>query len=997
MAAGAFVAIARRFAGAPVVLATRTPVAPPARRLGGIEVEITMPLEAAGMHRAIRAACRFAATFGSLAGLFYRGAEVFPAPFFDGHGITSGATMAKNRLSVNHKICKYGVMKRLFILDANALLHRTWHAIRPLTNPEGLVVNCVYGMMMSALKLIADGQPDAFVACWDTEAPTFRHEAYAEYKANRKQKEDELYAQIPWIKDGYAALGIPSLELDGFEADDLIGTIATQAKKAGWDVTIVTGDRDALQLIEKNISVMAFVKGVSETKMYDEKMLFEEYGLTPEQFLEYKALRGDPSDNIPGVRGIGEKGATELLKSYETIKGILKAAHDKKSKMSDSTREKLLAAEKELPAIVSLVTIDRKVPIKWKPEVTSFPTDKDRLLEFLHRMGFRSLIGKVPGATSAEKKTRTKKVIEPSPKRATPTPSGAELGAGQEGVQDVSKALSELEKEEVIAVTVPVIPQGSLFGPDPNGLVLASGKKAFQFSGETVKKESKKLAVFLSDKTRHFAAHDAKAESKALSRLGLPRPIWSFDTMIASYLLGAGERNHDLDAIASKFLGVQLDAESTATKRASAIALLVPLLSKSMREEKLEQVFTRFELPLIPVLDDMEREGILIDRAYLAKLSKEMSTDKKALEVKMQKVTGLDFNPASPIQLADVLFNKLNLPIKGIKKSKNGFSTAASELEKLAGLHPIIKLIEDYREVSKLLSTYVEPLPTMADKDGRIHTTYDQAVAATGRLSSNDPNLQNIPIRSELGRKIRAAFIAKPGYLLLSCDYSQIELRLVAFLAKDKNMLEAFRQGLDIHTATAAKIWDTKLEDVTKEQRNIAKAINFGLIFGQGPQGLSQTAGISFADAKDFIAKYFEVYSGIKEYMTQTKALAHSLGYVETFFGRKRYLPEIDSQMHMVRAQAERMAINMPVQGTEADLIKLAMIRLYDELPKRFKDARMLLQVHDELVFEVPEKEVHKVAAFVKDLMEHDQKFDVPIVVETKFGESWEGMTPIDI
>lgn len=888
-------------------------------------------------------------------------------------------------------------MKRLFILDANALLHRTWHAIRPLTNPEGLVVNCVYGMMMSVLKLIADEKPDAFVACWDTEAPTFRHEAYEAYKANRMQKEDELYAQIPWVKEGFELLGIPSLALDGYEADDLLGTIATRAKKEGWEVVIVTGDRDALQLVEPGISVMAFKKGVTETKMYDRDALKEEYGLTPEQFLEYKAMRGDPSDNIPGVRGIGEKGATDLLQTYGSIKNILKAAKDKKSAMSDSTREKLLNAEKELPAILKLVTIDRNAPIKWKAQASTFPKDKEALLAFMHRMGFRSLIGKIPGEASAEgTKKKTKKSVEPSPKRTAPVPTNVELASGQQGVQDVGNALKDLAKEDVISVLVPVVPQGSLFGPDANGLVLASAKNAYQFTAETVKAEAKKLAAFLDDSKRTFAAHDAKSESKALRRLGLPVPAWSFDTMIASYLLGAGERNHDLDAVASKYLGVQLEEATPSTKKASAIAMLVPLLEKELKSEKLEAVFRRFDLPLIPVLDAMEEEGILIDTKYLSKLSKEMLADKQALEKKMQKAAGTEFNPASPIQLADVLFNKLQLPTKGIKRSKNGFSTAASELEKLAGLHPLIAMVEDYREVSKLLSTYVDVLPALADKGGRVHTTYDQAVAATGRLSSNDPNLQNIPIRSELGRRIRGAFIAKPGYRLLSCDYSQIELRLVAFLAKDKNMLEAFRKGQDIHTATAAAIWGIKLEDVTKEQRSIAKAINFGLIFGQGPQGLAQTAGISFSEAKEFIAKYFEAYSGVKEYMTQTKALAHSLGYVETYFGRKRYLPEIDSMMPMLRAQAERMAINMPVQGTEADLIKLAMIKLHDELPKRFPASRMLLQVHDELVFEVPEKDVRKVAEFVKGQMENAEKLDVPIVVETKEGLNWNEMTPLE-
>ncbi|MEI7512078.1 MAG: DNA polymerase I [Candidatus Uhrbacteria bacterium] len=872
-------------------------------------------------------------------------------------------------------------MKRLYILDANALLHRTWHAIHPLTNPEGLVVNCVYGMMMSVLKLLADEKPDALVACWDTKAPTFRHEAYEAYKANRKEKEDELYAQIPWVKEGFEYLGVPCLELDGFEADDLIGTIATKSLKEGWEVTIVTGDRDALQLIEPGISVMTFVKGVSETKTYDAKLLLEEYELTPKQFLEYKALRGDPSDNIPGVKGIGEKGATELLKVHGTLKGIFHAAHDASSVMTKSTREKLLAAEHEIPDIIKLVTIERAVPISWKATEMIFPKQKELFLQFLHRMGFKSLIKKVETTSS--------------PKRKEVVAQQAQLGESQDGVQDVANALLELQNEPYISVMVPVIPQGSLFGPDLSGLALGSAKKSYQFTGDAVRKEVKKLSEFLSNSSRRFVAHDGKSINKSLSSLGLPSPVWFFDTMLASYLLSAGDRNHDLDAVASKFLDVQLDDESSVTKKASVVVSLVALLQKALADEELEEVYSRFELPLISVLDSMEREGIRIDREYLATLLKEMSAEKKKIEKKMQQVTEYEFNPASPSQLAEVLFEKLKLPTKGIKKSKTGYSTAAPELEKLAGAHPIISLIEEYREVSKLLSTYVEPLPVLADKNGRVHTTYNQAVAATGRLSSTEPNLQNIPIRTELGRKIRRAFLAKPGYRLLSCDYSQIELRLVALLAQDKNMLQAFRDGLDIHTATAAAICGMKLTEVTKDQRRIAKAINFGLIFGQGPQGLAQVAGISFSEAKEFIEKYFIAYSGVKEYMVKTKESAHELGYVQTLFGRKRYLPEIDSQMHMVRAQAERMAINMPVQGTDADLMKLSMIKISKELSKISKDTRMILQVHDELVFEVPEKDVKKVAGFVCEIMQTVVALDVPIVVEAKAGSNWEEMEKI--
>lgn len=887
-------------------------------------------------------------------------------------------------------------MKRLFILDANALLHRTWHAIRPLTNPEGLVVNCVYGMMMSAFKLIEEQKPDCFVACWDTEAATFRHEAYAEYKANRVQKEDELYAQIPWVKEGLAYLGAESLELDGYEADDLIGTIATKAAKKGWDVTIVTGDRDALQLIRDGVRVLAFKKGLTETKLYDEAAVKEEYGLSVEQFLEYKAMRGDPSDNIPGIKGIGEKGATDLLQRFGSLKNILKAAHDKKSELSDSTRKKLLDSEKEIPALMKLVTIACDAPIKWSPEKEAFPNDRDKLLAFLHRMGFRSLLGKVPGTKAEKAQSKKEKIIvdKPTKKPLAKMERGDFADAMILTEDALAKALEVLSEENEIAVLVPADAQRTLFADTGAGLILANKNKAFHIADHLM--GSSKVRDFLSDPSHSFVAHDAKSEMKKLERYGLSISHWSFDTMLAAYLLGAGERNHGLDALVANFLRLQIEPDAPPFYTAELIMKLVPILREKLVEEKLTSIFERFELPLVPVLRGMEREGILIDKKYLAELSKQMSKSKKDIEQKLMKAAGREFNPASPTQLAEVLFTHLALPTKGVKKGKTGFSTAAPELEKLRGQHPIIELIEDYREVSKLLSTYVDVLPTMADANGRIHTTYDQAVAATGRLSSNDPNLQNIPIRTELGRKIRRAFIARPGFLLLSCDYSQIELRLVALLAKDKNMLAAFARNEDIHTATAAGIWGIESADVTKDQRRIAKAINFGLIFGQGPMGLAQTAGITFAEAKEFIAKYFEVYKGVREYMDQTKALAHSLGYVETMFGRRRYLPEIHSQLAQVRAQAERMAINMPVQGSEADFIKLAMIELAKKLPTAFKDVRMLLQVHDELLFEVPEKQVKAVSVLARDIMQNVEKLGVPIVVEAKAGKNWEEMEPIE-
>ncbi len=884
--------------------------------------------------------------------------------------------------------------KRLFILDANALLHRAWHALPPLTNPDGQVVQAVYGVISVVLKLLQEQKPDSFIACWDTEAATFRHVAYKEYKAHRKEQPDELYAQVPWLKEGLALLGVESFELDGFEADDLIGTIAYQAKKDGWEVVIVTGDRDALQLIQPSISVMAFKKGVSETVMYDEEEVKRQYGLTVAQFLEYKAMRGDPSDNIPGIRGIGEKGATDLLQRFGSLKQILKAAHDESSTLSPSTRQKLLAAEKDIPAILQLVTIATDVPVQWTPKSQTFPADRQAFIAFLLRMGFKTLTKRVPGADNEVPIDDEEKTVKKNIQKKKQNATGFE-DVRLDRPESALKALEELRGAATIAVRVARGAQDSLFANAIEGVVLATEKKALLFTLDVLKKNAevkKALQELLSDTKVSKVAHDAKTEMTSLDALGLSVRGWVFDTMIAAYLLGAGERNHEIVSIAARYADLMLSEDASVFRQTEAILRLVPVLQKKMQEENLLPIFERFEMPLIPVLREMERHGILVDRDYLKELSKRMTADKEALEKKMMKVVGKTFNPASPTQLAQILFEDLKLPTKGVKRGKTGYSTAALELEKLKGAHPLIAMIEDHRELSKLLSTYVDVLPTLTDAKGRIHTTYNQAVAATGRLSSTEPNLQNIPVRTEVGRLIRHAFIAEQGYRLLSCDYSQIELRLVAALAHDEKMLAAFHRGEDIHAATAAAIWNMPQAEVTKDQRRIAKAINFGLIFGQGPQGLSVTAGISFADAKKFIAAYFEVYRGIKEYMEQTKSRAHQLGYVETFFGRRRYLPEIQSTMHQLRAQAERMAINMPVQGTDADLMKLAMIEVSKTLPAFSPRSRLLLQVHDELLLEVPEEEVEKVAAFIKDIMEQIEKVGVPIVVEAKEGGNWDTM-----
>jgi len=904
--------------------------------------------------------------------------------------------------------------KKALLIDANALLHRAWHALPPMTDPQGKVVNAVYGFTTVLIKILNSVRPDVLAVCWDTPEPTFRHVAMPTYKAQREEQPDAFYDQIPMTQKMVEVFGGTNISQPGFEADDLLGTLAVKLEKAGQEVIILTGDKDAFQLITDKVSVLTFKKGVSETVNYTPETLVQITGLRPDQIVDYKAMRGDASDNIPGISGIGEKTATELLQKFDDLPHILKAAHDSKSKIADGVRRKLLDGEQIAKDTLPIVRI--KTDVKLDNKTTDFlrrPMDEQAVLSAFGDLGFKSLISRVlapkPGkqneiiadgqTISRSEPTNAKKVK--SEKRMDSRFHGndkkvAEVIAIAKSEKDVSGFLDRAYQQKTLIIHVPEVVQTSLFAETP-GLLLGLDDGLLEIPKAVLDKDASHRALgrALSDSKLAKVGHGLKtfchwASDRKFEVAGL-----SFDTELAAYLLAAGERGHDLKTLSAMFLKRVLD-ESVPAQSIAAIRDLVPVLRDELEQKHLISVLERFELPLIGLLADMETAGIMIDKPYLKALSKELHDVKAKLETQMQDMAGSPFNPLSPKQLTHVLFEVLKISVKGIKRGKTGISTAASELDKLHGAHPIIELIEQYRELSKLLSTYVDALPQQADSQSRVHTTFNQAVTATGRLSSSDPNLQNIPVRTEIGRKVRRAFIAKDGYALLSCDYSQIELRIMAALAKDKKMLEAFEHGEDIHTATAANIWNLDIKSVTKDQRRMAKAINFGLIFGQGPQGLARSADISYEEAREFIARYFDVFSGVREWMDLSKALAAKQGYVETLFGRRRLLPEIHSPLNQVRAQAERMAINMPVQGTEADLMKLAMIAVAKALPEISKDSKMLLQVHDELLLEVPAKEVKTVAAQVVDIMQHVEKIGCPIVVDAKQGKNWEEMAPIN-
>ncbi len=713
--------------------------------------------------------------------------------------------------------------KKALVIDANALIHRAWHALPPMTAPDGKVVNAVYGFTSILIKILGQERPDVLAVCWDTKAPTFRHEALESYKAQRVKQPDEFYDQFPDVKDVVKTLGGTNLELDGYEADDLLGTLAVDLEKNDYTVLLLTGDKDAWQLISKNVSVVAFKKGVSETIVYTPESLVEITGLRPDQVVDFKAVRGDTSDNIPGIKGIGEKTMTELLQKFDDLKGVFKAAKDESSDIKPGVRQKLVEGESVAMETLPIVKIVTDVPVKYEvKDLVRRKVDQDEVVEILSKFGFTSLISRLFGKRIDDTKPETKKTVET---RHGASARGTIKHQVVKTTEEFEKFLDKVKKEGKLYIYLPEVVQESLFEDLPS-IVFGSEKVtvmvakkvmeqkgAMKVLGETIKDEGVKKVGHCLKEVWHWA--DAlEFELKGLD----------FDTELAAYLLAAGERGHDLKSVTALKLKKVLD-ESKHEDALDMIRELEELLREELEEEKLTSVLERFEMPLISILAEMEEEGIMVNVNYFKKLAEELREEKTSLETKMHELVGEEFNPLSPKQLGRILFEVLEIPSKGIKRGKTGISTAAAELEKMHGLHPIIEMIEDYRELAKLLSTYVEAIPELADDEGRVHTTFNQAVTATGRLSSSDPNMQNIPIRTELGRRVRKGFIAKKGYQLLACDYSQVELRIAAALAKDEAMLEAFEKGEDIHTATAAKIWDLKNEDVTKDQQRLPRRL----------------------------------------------------------------------------------------------------------------------------------------------------------------------------
>ncbi|PKL72436.1 DNA polymerase I [Candidatus Kuenenbacteria bacterium HGW-Kuenenbacteria-1] len=919
---------------------------------------------------------------------------------------------------------------KFIIIDGNALLHRAWHAIPPLYTKKGELINVVYGFTMIFLKVLKDLKPTHFVVTFDKKAPTFRHEIFEKYKAQRVKQSDEFYNQIPRVKELLEAFNIPIFEKDGYEADDLIGTITNQLVILNplIEIIIISGDLDLLQLVNKNIKVCTLKKGITETIIYDDKAVQERYGLAPKQMIDFKALRGDPSDNIIGAKGIGEKIASDLLKAFGTLEKIYEKAPEATNDQIKERIKKILLENKD-EAFLSkkLVTILKDAPIQIELEKCGLEGfDQKKIIDLFQELEFKSLLSKIPEIIKIQEQENKFVGAHPCvcPENINQCLEVQPLNAYKliDTKEEFEKFLKELEKQKAFCLDT----ETTSLNPFKAKLLGISfcwkKREAYYIKVQSSKFKVQSLRNILEDIKIKKYGHNIKFDMAILKEQGINLQGTDFDTMIASYLLNPGTRAHSLDNVVftelghqmisfEKLVGFKIPKNIDEKKLEQIMELisvqkmaeyscedadytfqLVEKLTSQLKEKNLWELFQKIEMPLVPVLTQIERNGIKIDVKILEKLTEQLVIYEKQLTEKIYKIAEEKFNINSPLQLKKILFEKLKISVNGIKKIKTGISTAASELEKMKGSHLIIDSILEYREISKLKSTYSEALPKLVNlKTQRIHTSFNQTITATGRLSSSNPNLQNIPNKGKFSKEIRTAFIAEKGYKLIAADYSQIELRVIASLANDEKMIQAFNNKEDIHIRTAAEINECKLNEVSPEMRQQAKAINFGIIYGMGAYGLAQRTDISQNRAKEFIEKYFEIHKGIKNYLEEIKKMAKENGYTETLFGRRRYLPEINSKMFQIKNAAERMAVNMPIQGTAADLIKIAMIRINNK-------AKILLQVHDELVFEVKDNLVKETVKLIKQEMENfpeTKKFKVPIKVKIKVGDNWGEMKEV--
>lgn len=906
----------------------------------------------------------------------------------------------------------------LLLVDGNALVHRAFHALPPLTVPRtGEAVGAVYGFAMMLVKAINELKPTHYAIAFDRKAPTFRHQMFDQYKAHRPSMPDELASQLGRVREVAQAFSIPIFEMDGYEADDILGALSAQASEQGMDTVIMTGDADMMQLVSSKVKVFyPRPRGsFSDAMLYDEEAVKQRYGVSPSQIADYKALKGDPSDNIPGVPGIGDKTALKLILQFGSVEELIKRLEEVEPV---KVREKLKDNLEILLQSKELATIYRSTPVTLDfdqcCQIDRY--DRSQAAKLFRELGFNSLLAKLPGKETegpvatgtmrtepeVEVKTvetqyrtiSTEESLDELVKRLSAVTSlalsttGSNLNPMQADIVGLS-----LSPEEGEAYYIPVAPPGGLSnGQLPVEIVL------------------RKLKPVLEDPEIAKIIHNSKYDLIVMEEHGVDLKNLSFDTMLAAHLLG--DKSLGLKEIVFNRFGLEMMPASTLTgtgtkqipmfqvdieqvsnyacANSDMTGRLKKLLSKELNAQAdLRELFDKVEMPLVPVLAHMERCGVMLDTELLKGMSQRLGDQLKELEGIIHNEAQQEFNINSPQQLGMILFEKMHLPGK---KVRGKYSTEASVLEELKG-YEIVRHILEYRQLAKLKSTYVDALPCLINsKTGRVHTSFNQTRTSTGRLSSSEPNLQNIPVRGDHGREIRQAFIAPPGSVLIAGDYSQIDLRVLAHLSQDENLVEAFRQDKDIHSATAAQLFGVDIANVKPDMRRLAKTVNFGVIYGMSEFGLEQATELSRKEAGQFIKAYFNKYPGVARYLESTREQAHRLGYVQTILGRRRYIPEIHSPNRMVREAAERMAINMPVQGTSSDIIKVAMINLYHEICKRGYRSRMLLQVHDELIFEVPKEEVEELTPLIRQRMSSALSLSIPIKVDIKSGLNWGAM-----
>lgn len=868
-----------------------------------------------------------------------------------------------------------GKQKRFLVLDGSSLIFRAFYALPGLSDSHGQPTGAIFGFSNMLTKLMAEQQPDLMVLAFDKSRHTFRTERYADYKGTRDKTPEELLSQFPLLREFAANMGILFLEKDNYEADDIIGTLATQAAAKGYDVRVITGDRDALQLVRPNLRVLLTKKGISEIKDYDTAAFEEEYGFEPLKLIDLKGLMGDTSDNIPGVPGVGPKTASKLLLAYGSVENVLAHVGEVSGK---KLKENLQTYADQARLSKELATIELHVPdLAFAEEDYRIQPDMEKMQAFCDDHELRA-------------------VWRNFERLYGPAELALDLDGGENGAaaQDLSYDLWD-EAAVKTAARAPYLAVSGIFsGLAPfaslEGLAVVAGPDAEKAG--FVARDSAAFPALL-----QLLESDQQAVVFGLKRYdqaGLRGQKAFFDVELAAYLLEPERSKYALSELSQKYLQEAApesfdDEKAQAVWEAKAISRLYPLLGAKLEEEKLTHLMDTIELPLVEVLAAMEQNGVYVNRAHLAEKTEEVAGRLQKIEASIYEMAGHDFNLNSPKQLGVVLFEELGLPVR--KKTKTGYSTNAEVLESLRLEHPIVEQILAYRLWSKLKSTYLDGIAGLIRTDtGRVHTSFNQTVTATGRLSSSDPNLQNIPVRTEEGRMIRALFEPGEGYdCLLSADYSQIELRLLAHMSGDENFIDAFKRGQDIHARTAAEVFGIPLDEVTPELRRHAKAVNFGIVYGISDFGLARNLHISRKEAGDYISRYFERYPGVRAFMDKVVAEAHETGYVTTMFGRRRELPAIKSRNFNQRMLAERMAMNTPIQGTAADVIKLAMIAAYRKLREAGVKSRILLQVHDELVLEVKESELETVQAILHEAMEHVVSLSVPLSIDVHWGRNW--------